>query len=84
MWFELRLPIGCENKIVKDCCVEKTWIRLPGPDAIACLVCVERDRNFLPDLTTHFKVFGDLVQVTPELVRGRRAVKRRIISHGPE
>src|SRR5678810_562406 len=54
MWFELRLPIGCENKIVKECCVEKTWIGLPGPDAIAWLVCVERNRNFLPDLATHF------------------------------
>ena len=84
MRLELRLTIGGEDEIVKEFRIEKTWIRLSGSDTIPWLVRIARDRDFFPHLATHFKVFGNLVQVTPELIGGGRAVKRRIISHGPE
>jgi hypothetical protein len=84
MPLELRLTIGGEDEIVKELRVEKTRIRLSGSDPIPCLVCIAGDRDVFPHLATHFKVFGNLVQVTPELIGGWRAVKRRIIAHGPE
>ena len=84
MWLELRVTIRREHQVIKQFCIKEAWIRLSCPGSILCLFRIAGNRDFFPHLETHFKVFGNLVQVTPELIRGRRAVKRRIIPSGPE
>jgi len=43
-----------------------------------------RDGQFLPDLGTQLKVFGDLIEVVFELVNSRRPVEGRIVADGLE
>src|SRR5437773_2125305 len=84
MRLKLCLTIWGEDELVEEFRVEEPWIRLSGSGSIASLLRIARDRDVLPHLETHLKVFGNLVQVPSELIGGRRLVEGRIVPHGPE
>jgi hypothetical protein len=81
---KLRLAIGREHKLFEEFCIKKPWIRLTGPHTIPGLLGIARNRDLLPHLEAHLKVFGDLAEIALELVCGRRSVERRVVTHGPE
>ena len=81
---ELRFSVGSQHEVLEQLGIEEPWVWLSGAQAITSLHWIARDREFLPDRTAHVKVFGNLSQVTPELIRGRWATERRIISYCPE
>ena len=84
MRLELRLPIRPEHKLIEDLRVQKVRIGLAGLCPIARVLRITWDRDLLPHLEIHLKVFGNLIELLSELVRCRRAVKRRVIADRAE
>ncbi|HEV8327270.1 MAG TPA: hypothetical protein VGQ08_07275 [Nitrospiraceae bacterium] len=82
--FELRLTIRREHQLIKQLSVEEPGIRLTDPGSISGLPGIGRNRDLLPYLEAHLKVFGDLAEIVPELVCGGRSVERRVVPHRPE
>ena len=77
---ELRLPLGCQHQLIKEFGIEKPWISLTGPGSIAWLVRIDGNGDLFPDLKTHLKMLGDLMQISPELIGCRGAVKGGIVA----
>ena len=84
MGFELRLAIRCEHQIVEGLRVEESRVRLTHIRPKPRLPRKPWNRDQLPHLETNLEVFGNLVQVAPELFCGGRSLGRRIVSHGPK
>ena len=84
MWLELRLSIRCEHEFVEELGIKEAWIGLTGPRPIAGLLGIARNRDLFPHLEAHLEVFGNLVQITPELVGCWRSVEGRVITDGPK
>ena len=84
MRLELRLSVGRQHKIIEQLGVKESRIGLTGSRPIAGLLGIARNRDFLPHLEAHLEIFWNLVQVTSELIRGRRSIERRVVPHGPE
>ena len=82
--FELRLTIRRQNQFVEQLGVKESRIRLARIRPIPRLLRKGWNRDQLPHLETHLEIFGNLVQVAPELIGRGRAVERRIVPHGPE
>lgn len=77
-------PPGGEDHFIEELRSKKPRIRLTGSGPIPSLLGVGGNGDLLPHLKAHLKSFGDLVEIVPELVSGRRTVKSRIIAHRPE
>ena len=78
--FELRVSIRREHQIIEQFRIEKPGIQLAGLCAIPSLLRVGRDRDLLPDLEAHFKVFRDLIQIAPKLIRRWWAIKGGVVA----
>ena len=63
MGIELRLMIRHQHQLIEELRVEKTWVRLTGPRSVARLCRITGNRNILPHLTAHLKVFGGRVKI---------------------
>jgi hypothetical protein len=81
---ERRFTKGRQHQLIEQFSIEKPWVWLTRSGSIPRLLGVARNGDLLPHLKTYLKVFGDLAQITPELIRGRWAVERRIVPHGSE
>ena len=84
MGLKLRVTIRCQHEFVEELCIKETWVWLPGPGSVASLLRIGRDRDLFPHLEAHLKVFGDLIQVSPELIRRGGTVEGRVIAYGLE
>jgi hypothetical protein len=84
MRLELRLSIGCQHELLEECDIKEPWIRLTSSCPIPHLLGVGWNGDLLPHPNAHLKVFGDLVQVMPELIGSGRTVEGGIIADGPE
>ena len=83
MWLELRLSVGRSTRSLNSLASRNRGLGCPAC-SIPRLLGIGGNRDLLPHLETHLKVFGNLVQIAPELIRGRRSVERRVVPHGPE
>jgi hypothetical protein len=68
---ERRFTKGRQHQLIEQFSIEKPWVRLTRSGSIPRLLGVARNGDVLPHLKTYLKVFGDLAQITPELIRGR-------------
>lgn len=57
---KVRLTLWCEHYLIEELGIQETWVCLTCPGSISCLFRKGRNREFLPHLETHLKVFGNL------------------------
>ena len=84
MGFELGVAVRRQHELIEELRIEEAGIRLAGSRSISSLVGIARNRDLFPDFETHLKVFGDLIQITPQLIRRRWPVERRVVAHRSE
>ena len=84
VWAEVGFTIRCQDEIIEQLRIQESRIGLTGLRPVPRLFGKGRDRNLLPDLKTHLKVFRDLCQIPPKLIRRWRAIERGVITDSPE
>ncbi len=84
MGLELRFTVWFQYQFIEKLRVQKVRIGLSSFGPLTWLFRIAGNGDLFPDLETHFKVFGNLVQIFPELVWSRRPVKGRIVADRPE
>jgi hypothetical protein len=57
------------GRVIEVLCVQEARVRLARFGAITSLPCIGGDRELLPSLVTHLKIFENLIEVMPKLIR---------------
>ena len=63
VWARTSHPDTGEHELIEDLRVQKVRIGLARFGPIASVLRIARDRDLLPHFKTHFKVFGNLIQI---------------------
>ena len=71
MWIKPRISMWDQDKICGHLRVQKEQIELSSFQTIASMLRIAGNRNLLPDLKTHLKVFGKLIEIFAGLGRCR-------------
>ena len=71
--------IGSQHEITEQLRVKEARILVPGLQTVAEVPCEDGDGDFLPDLETHLKVFGNLMEILSKLASGGGAVERGVV-----
>ncbi len=75
-----RLDRESAHEVIEQLRIEKPRVRLSGLGAISGLLRKGGNRELLPNLETHLKVFGNLIEVMPKLIRGLWPIKGRVVA----
>jgi hypothetical protein len=75
MRLELRLRKRPQYQILEELGVEKPSVRLACPDTIARVIGIAGDGQLIPHLEAHVKIFGNLVQIAPEMIGDGQTIK---------